>query len=354
MPCLEPTGTRTGNRYQEETEMPIIDMHAHVTPDRFKKAVSETGSWYGLGPRTGELHRPGGFNSSTAERLAEMDKVGIDIALITPNAGFYQYDNELATTIAIARECNDSIAEIVVEYPRRFAGLGTLPMQDTPSAITELERAVGDLGLNGVMVDDHVNGLTWDNPRFLPFFEAAEAIGALIFFHQGGDTCVRARIDRYSLPNAVGNLTERALSFAALVFGGVMDKHPNLKVLLGHGGGFAPFGASRMDKVAGAFESAYPETGLQPPFGRGSRDYVLSKPPSSYLPQFYYDCCVYTAPALRFLIDAVGIDRVVLGTDAPAPMYLIDAVTWINELKCLSPAEKQAILADNATALLGL
>lgn len=334
--------------------MPIIDMHAHVTPDRFKKAIRETGSWYGLGPRTGELHRPGGFNASTNERLAEMDKVGIDLALITPNAGFYQYDNELGTTIVVARECNDSIAELVAEHTGRFVGLGTLPMQDTSSAVAELERVIRDLGLQGVMVSDHVNGLTWDEARFLPFFEAAEAMGALIFFHQGGDTCVRGRIDRYGLPNAVGNLTERALSFAALVFGGVMDRYPRLKVLLAHGGGYAPYGASRMDKVAGALEGGYPETRLQPPFGRGADDYELSRPPSSYLSQFYYDCCTYSGRVLRFLIDTVGIDRVVLGTDSPAPMYLIDSVSWINELESLTAAEKQAILTGNATVLLGL
>ena len=334
--------------------MPVIDMHAHISPDRYKAAIASAGSWHGLGPVAGELDRPAGFNRSVAERIDEMDKAGIDMAALTPTAGFYQYGNELSATVTIARDCNDAVAELATDYPSRFVGLGTLPMQDTAAAVTELERAMTDLGLKGVMVSDHVNGLTWDDEVFQPFFEAAQDLGALIFFHQGRDTCVKSRINRYSLPNAVGNLTERTLVFGALVFGGVLDRFPGLKLLLAHGGGYTPYGVARMDKVAGALEGGYPDTPLQPPFGRGAADYVLSSPPSSYLSRFYYDCCVYSGPVLRFLLDAVGTDRVVLGTDAPAPMYLIDSVNWVNGLENLTPEEKNAVLAANATALLGL
>jgi aminocarboxymuconate-semialdehyde decarboxylase len=296
--------------------MPIIDVHAHVSPERFQAAVRDGGTWHGLGRAAGQLEHAG-FRTPLPQRLADMDAVGIDMQLLSPTVSFYQYHNELATTTAVARDCNDAIAELVEQHPTRFAGLATLPMQYIPSAIDELERAMRELDMKGVIVNDHVNGRTYDEPEFLPFFKAVEAAGAVIFFHQGGDTCVKSRISRYSLPNGVGNLTERTLSFAALVFGGVMDKCPDLKVLLGHGGGYAAFGAGRLDKVAGVFEGGYPQGGLEPPFGRGADDrYVLTKPPSTYLSQFYYDCCTYSGAALRFLIDAGAVTGQMIAVDS--------------------------------------
>ena len=335
--------------------MPVIDMHAHVTPERYKRAIATEGNWYGLDRVVGELDR-GFFAKSIPDRLEEMDATGVDMELITPTAGFYQYGNDLETTRAIARECNNEIAEIVEEHPTRFAGLGTVPMQDPPSAVDELQRVMQDLKMRGVMISDHVNGRTYDEPDFLPFFRAAEQMNAIVFFHQGADTIVNQRIRRYRLGNSVGNLTERALVFAALVFGGVMDKCPGLSPLLAHAGGFTAFGISRMDKTAGAMEGEYERSGkLTPPFGpEKTTGYEMQRPPSDYLDRFYYDCCTYSGPALRFLIDRVGIDRVVLGTDVPAPMYLKDPVNWVRGLEELTPVEKEAILSKNATSVLGL
>ncbi|MGH8928132.1 MAG: amidohydrolase family protein [Acidimicrobiia bacterium] len=331
----------------------VVDVHAHLTPQRYKNALRTGQTWHGLDGVPGELGL-GGFDRSVAERIADLDRDGVDLQLISPTAGFYQYANELATTKVIARECNDEIAETVSQHPTRFAGLATLPMQDPSSAIAELERAMAELKLKGAMISDHVAGRTYDEPEFLPFFQAAEAMGAIVFFHQGGDTVVNHRIRRFKLGNAVGNMTERALVFGALVFGGIMDSCPDLKVLLAHGGGYIAYGIARMDKVAGALEGNYQETGrLEPPFGPDpfSR---LTRPPSDYLRRFSYDCCTYSGPALRYLIDAVGIDRVMLGTDAPAPMQLKDPVNWVMGLPELTAEEKTAILSTNPTAFLGL
>ena len=331
--------------------MPVIDTHAHLTPERYKEAIRTKGEWYGLDAKPGELHH-GGFSKSLTERLAEMDALGMDMQLLTPTIGFYQYDNELELTKKIHRECNNEVAETVQQHPTRFAGMATVPMQDPPSAIAEMERTMTDLGLKGVIINDHVVGRTYDDPAFLPFFAAAEELGAIIFFHQGKDTCVEYRNKRYKLPNAVGNLTERALVYATLVFGGIIDRFPDLKPLLGHGGGYTAYGAARMDKVAGAFEGD--TTGsLTPPFGDGD-GFSQQLPPSDYLDRFYYDCCTYSGPVLRFLIDAVGIDRVVLGTDYPAPMVLRDAVNWVRGLPELSDDEKEAVLSTNPTNLVGL
>ncbi|MGI9599397.1 MAG: amidohydrolase family protein [Acidimicrobiales bacterium] len=331
--------------------MPIIDMHAHVTPERYKAAIRTKGHWHGLDDRPGELDR-GGFANPISQRLAEMDELGVDMQLVTPTVGFYQYDNALETTKRIHRECNDEIAELVEAHPTRFAGLAMVPMQDPASAIAEMERAMTTMAMKGVVISDHVGDRTYDQPEFLPFFRAAEELGAILFFHQGGgDTCVSDRISRFGLPNAVGNLAERTLAYATLVFSGVIDRHPGLKPLLAHGGGYVPYGVARMDKIAGAFEGA-PDGRLTPPFG--GTDFRQQGPPSDYLDRFHYDCCTYSGPVLRFLIDTVGIDQVVLGTDYPAPMFLTDAVNWIRGLPELTDGEKQAILETNPTALLDM
>jgi aminocarboxymuconate-semialdehyde decarboxylase len=331
--------------------MPVIDMHAHVTPERYKQAIRARGEWHGLDSVPGELGL-GGFDKTLDERLAEMDRLGVDMQLVTPTVGFYQYGNELEVTRRIARECNDEIGEMVEMHPARFAGLATLPMQHPPSAIAEMERAMSELGLKGVIISDHVAGRTYDEPEYLPFFRSAEELGAIVFFHQGGDTVVNHRIRRYKLGNAVGNLTERALVYATLVFGGVMDRCPGLEPYLAHGGGYTSFGVARMDKVAGALEDDSGQ-GFIPPFGQND-GFSQAFPPSDYLRRFHYDCCTYSGPVLRFLIDAVGIDRVVLGTDYPAPMLLHDAVNWVNRLPQLTDVEKEAILSTNPGRMLGM
>ena len=334
--------------------MPVIDTHAHVTPERYKKVVRAGETWHGLDRTAGELGR-GGFDKGLDDRLADMAADGVDMQAVTPNAGFYQYSNELKNTRAIARECNEEVAEMVEQHPDKFVGMGTVPMQDPRSAIDELEHVMTEMNLKGAMISDHVAGRTYDEPEFLPFFQAAEELGAVLFFHQGQDTVVNQRISRYKLGNAVGNLTERTLVFATLVFGGVIDRCPDLKILLAHGGGYTAFGISRMDKVAGALEGGYPESGLTPPFGKDpSALYTITRPPSDYLARFNYDCCTYSGPALRYLIDTVGIDQVVLGTDYPAPMFLRDPANWVRGLAELTATEKEAILSANPGRLLGI
>jgi aminocarboxymuconate-semialdehyde decarboxylase len=228
-------------------------------------------------------------------------------------------------------------------------------MQDVPSAIAELEYIMSSLRLKGAIISDHVNGKTYDEPEFLPFFKAAEQLGAVLHFHQGGggvQTVVHGRTNKYSLPNGIGNLADRIITFASLVMGGVMDECPDLKLLLAHGGGYTAFGIGRLDKVAGAFEGSWPDGPLTPPFAQPDSEYKMKRPPSSYLGEFHYDCMTYNGDALRFLIDRVGIDQVMLGTDYPAPMLLIDSVNWINNLPQLTAGEKKAILEVNPSRFL--
>src|SRR5205823_12382562 len=203
----------------------------------------------------------------------------------------------------------------------------------------KLNQEINKLDLVGAMIEDKVNGLTYDDPSFLPQWKAAEQMGALMFIHQGGATLVRERTDRYHLPNTIGNLVDRAVTFASFVFGGVMDQCPNLTICLAHGGGYTCFGIGRMDR------------GWQV---RAEARAYIQQPPSTYLSKFYYDCLTHSEAALRMLIDTVGIDRVVFGTDWPADMAIDWPVAWVLSLESLTQEEKEAILYKDLEQLLGI
>jgi aminocarboxymuconate-semialdehyde decarboxylase len=331
--------------------MRSIDVHAHLTPQCFWQATEKGGDWHTLrrekDERGQEVAIVGGRRQvlpprakwTPEERLADMDSLGVDVHVVSPYVGFYNYQLETKLATATSRATNDEIAWMTRGWPTRFAGLGTLPMQDVTASIDELARCVTQLGLKGVEINDHVNGRTLDEPEFRPFWKAADQLGALVFFHQGGETLVSPRTQRYHLPNTVGNLVDRAVTFATLVSGGVMDECPNLKIVLGHGGGYTCYGIGRMDR------------GWQV---RSEARANIQRPPSTYLRRFYYDCIVYTESALRFLIDTVGADRVVFGTDWPYDMALDWPVSWILAMESLTQEEKDAILWRNLERLLNL
>ena len=316
--------------------MRSIDIHAHYSPECAQRALDAGGQLHGMQLKRTDNPR---HRWNLAQHLQDMDSLGVDVHVLSAQTYLYNYDLPLEVTRATAAEINDEIAEVSRTRPDRFAGLATLPMQDVGAAIAELERAVG-LGLKGAMIADHVNGHTYDEPAFLPFFKAAERAGALLFFHQkGGSSLLTERAPRYHLRNTVGNPLDRALTFASLVFGGVMDACPELKVCLAHGGGYVCYGIGRMDR---GWEVR-----------REAREH-LAKPPSRYLRRFYYDCLTHSEPALRFLIDSVGADRVVFGTDWPADMMLDWPVTWILSMTSLTDEEKELILWRNLERLLDL
>ena len=319
--------------------MRTIDIHAHITPQGFVDAFRQGETWHGITAAAVPNMR---YNPRTtwspAERIADMNSLGVDVQVLSTNAFFYCYDQDAAATAAMAQECNDYVAQLVQERPDRFAGFATLPMQDVVAAVAELERTM-HLGLKGAMIGDHVNGKTYDDPEFMPLWKAAEASGAVLLIHQGGDTIVTPRSDRYHLPNTIGNLADRAVTFASFVFGGVMDACPNLRICLCHGGGYTCYGIGRMDRGW----QVRPEARIH-----------IAQPPSSYLNRFYYDCLTHSEAALRYLIDSVGIDRVVFGTDWPFDMAADWPVSWILSLPSLTAAEKEAILHGNLERLLGI
>ena len=331
--------------------MRSIDIHAHLTPQCFWRATENGGDWHTIkreqDAKGSEVAIVGGQRQmlpprarwTPEQRLADMDSLGVDVHVVSPYVGFYNYELPAEVARATAQAINDEIADMARTRPERFAGLGTLPMQDVKASIAELERCMVKLGLKGAEINDHINGRTLEEPEFRPFWKAAEQMGACIFFHQAGETLVAARSKRYHLPNTIGNLADRAVTFATLVFGGVMDAHPDLKIVLGHGGGYTCFGIGRMDH------------GWQV---RSEARVHITQPPSAYLRRFYYDCIVYDEPALRYLIDRVGVDRVVFGTDWPYDMALDWPVSWILGMASLTQEEKEAILWKNLERLLNL
>ena len=331
--------------------MRSIDIHAHLTPQCFWKATENGGDWHTLkreqdnrgreiavvGNQLGQL--PPKASWTPEQRLSDMDSLGVDVQVVSPYSGFYNYHLDSSIAISTSKESNEEVAQMAKTWPDRFAGLGTLPMQDVGASITELERIMSLPGIKGAMINDQINGEWLDDSKFLPFWRSAEASGAMILFHQGGDTLVTSRIGRYHLPNSIGNLADRTVNFASLVMGGVMDACPDLKICLSHGGGYICHGIGRIDR---SWET------------RIENQVNAKQAPSAYLDRFYYDCIVYTERSLRFLIDTVGAERVVFGTDWPYDMALDWPVSWILSMESITDEEKELILSKNLENLLGI
>ena len=321
--------------------MRSIDIHAHISPEACFHAMREGRDWHGLTPA--EIYNSHQDNPRTMwtpeQRISDMNSLGVDVQVLSTGALFYRYNREAAQVTAMDIECNDSVSQLTKDHPDRFAGLANLPMQDIRASVAELERSCTQLGLKGAMIGDHVNGKNYDDPEFFPLWEAAEQLGAGMMIHQSGATMVTPRLDKYHLTNTIGNLADRAVTFASFVFGGVMDKYPNLRVLLCHGGGYTCYGIGRMDRGWQVRSEA-----------RGN----IQQPPSAYLNKFYYDCLTQNEAALRYLIDTVGIDKVLFGTDWPFDMCFDWPVSWILGLESLNQEEKEAILYKNLEQLLAI
>src|SRR5262249_32628633 len=205
----------------------------------------------------------------------------------------------------LARYLNDHIAGVVAERPARFAGLGTLPMQSPERAIRELERCVRELGLSGVQIGSNVNGANLDTPELFPVLEAAASLGAAVFVHPW-EMAGRDRMPRYWLPWLVGMPAETSLAICSMIFGGVLERLPNLRIGFAHGGGAFP---ATIGRIAHGFE-ARPDLCAV----------VNDVSPRAYLKRIYLDSLVHDPLMLRHLVDLMGADRLALGSDYPFPL----------------------------------
>jgi aminocarboxymuconate-semialdehyde decarboxylase len=324
-----------------------IDVHTHVLTEETaallrKEAptvpvtitpIDDAASVLDVG---GVAYRPfprGGFD--IAHRLRDMDAAGVDVHVLSATPQTYLYDREAALAAATAAIQNEQIARTIAAHPERFWGIATLPMQAPERAADELKRAMTGLGLRGAMIGSNVAGKNLDDPSFEPLWATAAEHGAFIFIHPvnvaGAD-----RLKSYYLRNFIGNPLDTTIAAACLFFGGVLDRHPKLKICLAHGGGFAPYQTARWQH--GWRVRPEPKKNV-------------TQQPDDIAGRFRYDTILHSAAVLEFLIGQVGADRVLLGSDYPYDMAMLDCARHVRGL-AISEKDKTAILAGNAEALL--
>ncbi|HKA42490.1 MAG TPA: amidohydrolase family protein [Burkholderiales bacterium] len=276
--------------------------------------------------------------TSVEQRLADMDKMGVDVQAISTSPLQYYYGVEPDLGRQIARKINERLAEIQGGHPDRFAALGTLPMQAPELAVTELDYCMKELGFRGIELGTNVGGVELADARYEPLFARAEELGAVIFLHPIGFTEPK-RLTRHFLTNVIGNPLDTTVALAHIVFGGVLERHPGLKFVAAHGGGFLAHYPARMDHAY----KVRPEC----------HDHI-TRPPSYYMKKIYYDTMVFGEKQLEHLVNLWGADHVVIGTDYPYDMGYYKPVGFVNGAKSLSRAQKDAIIGGNAVKLLGI
>ena len=276
--------------------------------------------------------------SSIDVRLADMDKAGVDIQAVSvpPYQYFYWADPELGREVS--GELNDFLAGIVASHPDRFVGLGTVPLQNTEFAIAELERCVNDLGFKGIEISTHINDETISAPRLEKFYQRVEELGALIFIHPDHFTHP-ARLTEHYLINLIGNPLESTIAVSHLIFDGVLERYPGLKICIAHGGGFMPAYHGRFDHGQAARLDSGPD---------------MVHPPSHYLNKLYFDTMVFEPDQLGYLINKYGADHILLGTDYPYDMGEEDPNGLVDRVAGLSEDDRALIKGGNAARLLGL
>jgi aminocarboxymuconate-semialdehyde decarboxylase len=272
------------------------------------------------------------------ERLADMDAMGIDVQLVLPPPNQCTYTVPLDIAVKAARMVNDGLAQYVAKKPDRFVALGTVPLTDGTEAAKELERCVTSLGMKGAEILTNVGGRELSEPDFAPFWKKAEQLDALVVIHPNGFTDAK-RLTRFYFNNVIGNPLETTIALHYLIFDGVIERHPNLRILAVHGGGYLPAYAGRIDHAWGARSDSHGD---------------LPHPPTSYLKKIYFDTVVFTPHQLQELIRVFGADHTVMGTDYPFDMAEFNPIGHLASVEELDSATVAAIAGGNARRLLGM
>lgn len=327
-----------------------IDIHAHFVPAESMKVASEIGKRDGLklgkNERGREIVSRDGkpfLSQLKAEfsdldlRLSIMDSQGVEIQALSPASTYFFYWMAAEASLEFAQWLNDQLAEAVGKHPTRLVALGSVPMQDSAKAVVELERAVAKLGLRGVEIATNINGRYFDDPAFNPFWEAAQAVDALIFVHPnqvvGAD-----RMKEFNLANLIGNPTDTSLAFAKLIFSGVLERYPRLKFLLAHAGGFLPYTWGRLNRGYRIQDSATAK---------------IPKAPGEYIKLLNFDTITHSTMALEYLVANFGADHVVLGSDYPYDMGDPEPVVSLRAAR-IDDSSLEQIASANACKLLGI
>ena len=326
-----------------------IDTHTHILADSTIKLMQKEIPRLGLKMApydndnsvcevAGVAYRPfprGGHDIE--RRFKDMDAAEVDVHLLSVAPQTWLYNQEAAVGIAGATVQNDQIAQHVKDHPARFSGIATLPMQAPQQAADELRRAMTKLGLHGAMIGSNINGKNLDDPSFEPLWAAAQELDAFMMIHPG-NVAGANRLGSYYLGNLIGNPLDTTIAAACLIFGGVLERHPNFKPVMVHGGGFIPYQGGRW--VHGWHVRPEPKVHLK-------------HSPEKYLDRFRYDTICHSKASLEFLVSSAGADRVFLGSDYPYDMGMMDCVRLVRSLN-ISPADRDTILGRHAESILAL
>ncbi len=332
----------------QRSDGPVIDIHCHRECGPVTKMMKVEAERVGRVPlaygtavtrevnrRQLEFLRP--KMDSLEVRLADMDRMGVDIQAVAVSVYQYYYWAEPEVGAQVCRIINEELVEATSKHPGRFSPLGSVPLQSTEAAVAELRYCVNELGMRGLEIGSHVEGSEISDERLEDFWAEAERLGAVVLIHTEGHTH-RERLQGHNFVNIIGHAFEATLATAHLIFNGVMERYPKLKVVIVHGGGYLPAYAGRIDHGWRA---------------RADVSEGMSKLPSEYLKRFFFDTMVFEPDQVKFLVDKYGADHVLLGTDYPYDMGDDDPLELIGSVPGLSQTQIDLIAGGNAARLLG-
>ena len=282
---------------------------------------------------------PNAFRKMTnlEERLRDMDAMGVDVQVLSPSPNQYYYWAQTDLAKEIVRVQNEHVAATCATNPERFYGLGTIALQHPELSVEQLIHAVKTLGLKGVEISTAVNGLDLADAKFEKFWAKADELGCVVFIHPLGSS-LGERVNQFYLTNMIGQPLETTIALSNLIFGGVLDRNPKLKIVAAHGGGYLPAYIGRSDH---GYKVRPEASGIQ-------------KKPSEYLKQIYFDSLVYSPEQLKNLIAQVGASQMVVGTDYAFDMGDYDVHELLDAVTNLSEEERAQILGGNAARILGV